>query len=224
VLRTSISVAAAAIAATCALSACGPVRVGAAAIVGGQRITATTLTDEVNNLKQAYQAGKGKIQLQFSLAQAPQEVLSWMLRFKVRDELAARNHVAVSHGQSERALNTLVPASQGGEAALPNLAIANGLPPDMLLALGRYEAIQNAVVNRLDGGTLPKSNTALQRLSAVLNQRQCVAAKTLNISINPQFGQLDYAQLTVVAAASTLAAPAVPTPKATPVPELSPRC
>lgn len=222
-LRTSISVAAA-IAATCALSACGPVRVGAAAIVGGQRITATTLSDEVNSLKQAYQAGKGKIQLQFQLAQAPQEVLSWMLRFKVRDELAVRNHVAVSHGQSERALATIVPASQGGEAALHNLAVANGLPPDMLLALGRYEAIQNAIVNRLDGGTLPKSNTALQRLSAVLNQRQCVAAKSLNIMVNPQFGRLDYGQISVVPAASTLAAPATPSPKATPAPQLTPRC
>jgi hypothetical protein len=147
-----------------------------------------------------------------------------MLRFRVRDELAVRNHVAVSQGQSERALATIVSQAQGGEAALHNLAVANGLPPDMLLALGRYEAIQNALVSRLDGGTLPKSNTALQRLSAVLNQRQCVAAKNLNITINPQFGRLDYAQLTVIPAVSTLAAPAVPTPKATPVPDLTPRC
>ncbi len=80
--RTSILVIAAAAAATCALSACGPVRMGAAAITGGQRITATTLGDQVTNLESAYQAGKSKIQLQFPLAQAPQQVLGWMLRFR----------------------------------------------------------------------------------------------------------------------------------------------
>lgn len=223
-LRTSISVAAAAVAATVALSACGPVRMGAAAIVGGQRITATTLTNEVQNLQQAYQAGKGKIQLQFPMSQAPQEVLSWILRFKVRDQLAARNHVKVSQGQSERALASIVSPAQGGEAALHNLAVANGLPPDMILALGRYEAIQTAVVNRLDGGTLPKSNVALQRLSSVLNLRQCVAAKSLDIVINPQFGRLNYAQISVIPSVSSVAAPASPSPGATPAPELSPRC
>ena len=38
-----------------------------------------------------------------------------------------------------------------------NLAVANGLPPDMLPDLGRYQAIENTLVDRLDGGTLPKS-------------------------------------------------------------------
>ena len=71
-LRTSISVTAAAIAATCALAACGPVRMGSAAVVGSERISATTLSNEVANLTQAYQANKSKIQLQFPLSEAPQ--------------------------------------------------------------------------------------------------------------------------------------------------------
>jgi hypothetical protein len=60
-----VFVLAAAAAATCALSACGPVKMGSAAITGGQRLTMTTLSDQVTDLENAVQAGRGKIQLQF---------------------------------------------------------------------------------------------------------------------------------------------------------------
>ena len=221
-LRTSIAVTAAAIAATCALAACGPVRMGSAAILGNERISATTLNNEVANLQQAYQANKSKIQLQFPLSQAPQAVLAWLVRFKVRDQMAARNHVAVSSGQSERALAAI--AAQAGPTGIKNLAVANGLPPDLLPALGRYEAIQNALVNRMDGGTLPKSTVAQQAIGAALNRRQCEAAKSLNILINPQFGRMDYNQLTVIPSASHLSAPVTPAPSPTPAPALKPPC
>src|SRR5262249_49880070 len=107
VLRTSVCVTAAAAAATCALAACGPVQMGTAAIVGGQRISATKLSSEVSGLQTYYQANKAKIQLQFALSQAPQQVLGWLLRFRILDELAVRNHVSVSTGQSQRALHNI---------------------------------------------------------------------------------------------------------------------
>ena len=221
-LRTAVSVTAAAIAATCALAACGPVQMGSAAILGNERITSTTLSDQVANLQQAYQANKSKIQLQFPLSQAPQEVLSWLVRFRVRDEMAARNHVAVSSGQSERALAAI--AAQAGPTGIKNLAVANGLPPDLLPNLGRYEAIQNALVNRMDGGTLPKSTAAQQALGAALALRQCRAAKAMNIRLNPRFGQLDYSQLSVIPAATALSAPVTPSPSPSTRPALKPPC
>jgi hypothetical protein len=195
---------------------------GSAAILGNERISATTLGNEVANLQQAYQANKSKIQLQFPLSQAPQQVLAWLVRFRVRDQMAVRNHVAVSDGQSQRALAAI--AAQAGSAGIKNLAVANGLPPDLLPALGRYEAIQNALVNKLDGGTLPKSTAAQQALGAVLNRRQCEAAKSLNILINPQFGRVDYNQLTVIPAASKLSSAVSPSPSPTPAPALKPPC
>ena len=136
--------------------------------------------------------------------------------------MAARNHVAVSSGQSERALAAI--AAQAGPTGIKNLAVANGLPPDLLPALGRYEAIQNALVNRMDGGTLPKSTVAQQAIGAALNRRQCEAAKSLNILINPQFGRMDYNQLTVIPSASHLSAPVTPAPSPTPAPALKPPC
>ena len=221
-LRTAVSVTAAAIAATCALAACGPVRMGSAAILGNERITSTTLSDQVANLQQAYQANKSKIQLQFPLSQAPQEVLAWLVRFRVRDEMATRNHVKVSSGQSERALASI--AAQAGPSGIKNLAVANGLPPDLLPDLGRYEAIQNALVARMDGGTLPKSTAAQQALGAALALRQCRAAKAMNIMVNPRFGQLDYSQLSVIPAATALSAPVTPSPSPSTRPALKPPC
>ena len=221
-LRTAVSVTAAAIAATCALAACGPTRMGSAAILGNERITSTMLSDQVANLQQWYQAHKSKIQLQFPLSQAPQEVLAWMVRFRVRDEMAARNHVKVSSGQSERALASI--AAQAGPSGIKNLAVANGLPPDLLPDLGRYEAIQNALVAKMDGGTLPKSTAAQQALGAALTLRQCRAAKAMNIRVNPRFGQLDYSQLSIIPAANALSAPVTPAPSPSTRPALKPPC
>jgi hypothetical protein len=222
--RTSIFVlTAAAAAATCALSACGPVRMGAAAISGGDRITSTTLSDQVSSLERAYHAGTG-IQLQFPQSQAPREVLSWLLRFQIRDELAIRNHVVVTTGESQRALSSLARQTGRSGAAFVQLAVANGLAPDMLPDLGRYEAIQNDMFARLNGGTLPRTQARVQALSPEFSRRECVAAKSLNIQVNPQFGQLDYATYTVIPAKSPLSEPAAPAPSPSAKPQLTPTC
>jgi hypothetical protein len=222
--RTFVCVIAAAAAATLAVSGCGPVRMGAAAITGGQRITVTTLNDQVTNLEQAYQAGKSSIQLQFPLSQAPRQVLAWLLRFRIRDELAVRNHVVVTPGQSQRALSSLARQTGRTGRAFVQLAVANGVAPDMLPDLGRYEAIQNAMFTRLNGGTLPQTQARFQALSAQFSHRECVAAKSLSIQVNPQFGRMDYASLSVIAAPSRLSAPSAPAPSPTARPRLTPPC
>ena len=222
--RTSVFVIAAAAAATCALSACGPVKMGSAAITGGQRLTSTTLTDQVTALENAYQASNGKIQLQFPKSEAPQEVLGWLLRFRIRDELAARNHVVVTAGESQRALAALAQQTGRTGPAFVQLAVANGIAPDMLPELGRYEAIQRDMFVRLNGGTLPRTQARVTILNVQFNHRECVAAKSLNIQVNPQYGQLDYRTYSVVPAPSTLSAPATPAPSQTPKPQLTPAC
>jgi hypothetical protein len=219
-----VFVIAAAAAATCALSACGPVKMGSAAITGGQRLTSTTLSDQVTDLENAYQASHGKIQLQFPKSQAPQQVLGWLLRFRIRDELAARNHVAVTAGESQRALAALAQQTGRTGPAFVQLAVANGIAPDMLPELGRYEAIQKDMFIRLNGGTLPRTQARVQALSLQFNHRECVAAKSMNIQVSPQFGQLDYRTYSVVPAPSTLSAPATPAPSRTPKPQLTPAC
>ena len=222
--RTSVFVIAAAAAATCALSACGPVKMGSAAITGGQRLTSTTLSAQVTDLENAVQAGNGKIQLQFPKSEAPQEVLGWLLRFRIRDELATRNHVVVTAGESQRALAALAHQTGRTGPAFVQLAVANGIAPDMLPELGRYEAIQRDMFVRLNGGTLPRTQARVAILNVQFNHRECVAAKSLSIQVNPQYGQLDYRTYSVVPAPSTLSAPATPAPSRTPKPQLTPAC
>ena len=223
--RTSAFVIAAAVAAACALSACGPVKMGSAAITGGQRLTATTLSEQVTALEQAYQASKGRIQLQFPKSEAPRQVLSWLLRFRIRDELAARNHVFVTAGESYNALNLLQKQTGRTGPAFDQLLVANGIAPDMKPELGRWLAIQNEMFIRLNGGTLPRTQARTQVIGIQFNHRECVAAKSLNIQVNPQYGQMNYsAPFSVIPAPSTLSAPTRPSPSPTPKPQLTPPC
>jgi hypothetical protein len=204
------------------LAACGPVQLGAAAIVGGQRVTTATLTSQVTNLNRTYQADKAKgVQLQFPASQMPQQVLAWLIRFRIRDELAKREGITVTPSEVQRAISTLsAQASSSGGSSLTVLAVANGLPPDLINPdLGRYQAIASALVNRLDGGQQPSSTAAQQALSRTVNHAQCLAAKSLNIKVSPQFGRFDYGQLSIVPPANTLSAPE---PGATPSPAASP--
>jgi lambda repressor-like predicted transcriptional regulator len=211
-----------------ALAACGPVQLGSAAIVGGQRITTSTLTTQVADLSNAYHGGGGKLTISFPASQMPQQVLAWLIRFQVRDQLARREGITVTTGDVQRAVAAITAqVQQSGGASLTALAVQNGLPPDLInTGLGRYQAIANALVSRLDGGNTHPTAAQQQALSQQFNRAQCLAAKSLNIKINPQFGRLDYTQLGIVPAANTLSAPgtAVPTPSPSAQPQFSPPC
>jgi SurA N-terminal domain len=227
--RRVAALAAVALGGCLALTACGPVQLGAVAIVGGQRITSSTLATQVSELNHYYNAHKAKVQLAYPASQTAQQVLAWMIRFQVRDQLAKREGIKVSPGDIQRAIAeiTAQEAQSGQTGSLTNLAVANGLPPDLVNpGLGRYEAIEVVLIDRL-GGSNATSSTEQQTLSNEFNHDQCVAAKSLHIKINPQYGTLDYTQLNVVAAANTLSAPepgASPSPSATSKPQLSPPC
>jgi hypothetical protein len=227
VLRTPITLTAAALAAALTLSACGTVRLGAAAVTNTDRIPSSTVAAQVNDLNSAYQANKGKVELQFAASQMPQVVLSWLLRFRVRQEMAKRYGITVSNTDVQQALNSATAQARQTGATLTQLALANGVPPDQINELGRYLAIQDAVLTRLDGGKLPTASAPLQALGTQFATSQCRAAKSLGILVNPQFGQLDYRQIAVVAVPGKLsAAPGAPSPSpsGTAAPQLTPHC
>lgn len=228
-LRTPITLTAAALAAALALTACGNVQLGAAAVTHTSRIPTATVSAEVSNLDAAYKAHKAKVQLQFPVAQMPQQVLSWLLRFRVREQMAARNHLTITRAETQSALASASAQAKQSGVTLTDLAVANGIPPDQINELGRYVAIQNQLLDRLDGGTLPTASAALQTLGNQFNTYQCRAAKSMGIRVNSQFGQLDYSQVSVIPAPAKLAAAphsASPSPSAspTPSPQLTPAC
>jgi hypothetical protein len=227
VLRTPITLTAAATAAVLALAGCGTVRLGAAAVTNTDRISSATVAAQVSNLNQAHQADKAKVQLQFPAARTPQVVLSWLLRFKVREQMARRYGISVTDQQVQAALAQATAQAKQSGVTLADLAVANGVPPDQIGELGRYIAIQNAVLARLDGGQLPTAQASLAQLGVQFNTSQCRAAKSLGIQVNPQFGELDYGQISVVPARGQLAAvpgPPSPSPTGTAAPQTTPHC
>jgi hypothetical protein len=220
--------AAALVAAGVAVAACGTVKMGAAAIVGNQRISTTNLAAEVSSLSAGYQSYKNQVQLQYPASDMPQQVLAWLVRFRVRDRLAQREGITVTPTEVQQALAAITAQikQSGSTATLAEIAVANGLPPDMLNELGRYQAIETRLLDRLDGGKLPSATAAQQALLAAFNGSQCRAAKSLDIQINPQFGTLDYGTFAIVPATTTLSrpqSPAAPSPSAS-APRLTPPC
>jgi hypothetical protein len=153
-------------------------------------------------------------------------VLSWLLRFEIRDELARQQHIQVTRGDAQRALAEISASirQQSPTATLPQVAVANGLPPDLLPELGQYQAIQTALTDKLDGGHPPATAAGEQLLQARFDHYQCLAAKQLAIDVNPQYGQLDYSSYSVVPAPSTLSAAGSPSPSPSTRPQLKPSC
>lgn len=219
-----MTVAAAVLAVLAGVAGCGSIQLGSAAIVGSQPISSATLTSEVNNLTAAYHHSNGTLQLQFPLSQAPQQVLGWLVRFRIRDEMAARNHLTVTQAQIEAVQAAINAQARQNHTSTANLLVENGLPPDLLPQLSRYQAVELALVRKLNGGQLPTSQTALAGLGRQFDAAQCHAAKSLAIRINPQFGRLDYGQLTIIPSASRLSAPPGGAASPSPAPRLTPPC
>ena len=151
-------------------------------------------------------------------------MLGWLVRFRIRDELAARNHITVTRADTEAVQAAINAQARQNHTSTADLLVANGLPPDLLPQLSRYQAIELALVRKLNGGQFPTSQAALASLSSEFNAAQCRAAKSLAIRINPQFGRLDYGQLSVIPAVSGLSAPPGGEPSPSAAPRLTAPC
>ena len=228
VLRRLIKVSAVALGAGLVVTACSPVKLGSAAIVGNERITIATLDTEVANLSRTVKLYPGTVQL--SQAQQTQQTLTWLIRFKINDELARRAGITVSTAEAQKALAEIYSAAKASAQAqgiqnvtLDLILVANGIPPNLADEVGRYQAIDDKFAQQVNGGQEPTSASAQSATTAKLNKARCVAAKALKVQVNPQFGQLDYNQVAVVAAPGTVARPAGPA-KAPSTSGLTPAC
>lgn len=210
----------------CAIAACaaliplagcgsGPVQMGAAAIVGGQRITTATLADDVAGLNHAYQANPALAgQLQYKPTQMPQLVLTWLVRFQILDSVARDRGLQVSPADSQRGVAAAeqIFQEQTQQSISPStLAVANAMPPSLLPQFGRFEAILAKLTVLYTGGRQPTSQQDQQAQSQIVDQRLAAdigsATKNLNIKVNPRYGQLDTSQLTIGSAPDKLSRP-----------------
>ena len=134
--RRLVTTSAVVIGAALVVTACSPVKVGSAAIVGNERITIATLDTEVTNLSRTAKLYPGTVQL--SQVQQTQQTLTWLIRFKVNDELARQAGITVSTAQAQKALaDDLLAAKSTAQAqGIPNVTlhlilVANGIPPNL---------------------------------------------------------------------------------------------
>lgn len=225
--RRAAVLTAAAAAACVAVSACGTVQMGAAAITGNTRISSATLTAEVANLNAAYKADRAKnISPQRSTGQETQQVLTWLITFQIYDKVAQQHGINVTPAQVHDQLygpKGLSASAKQSHVTLPEYVSAGGaLPPDLVPQLGRYFAILSALEYRLDGGKAPSSTKGQDKLGSAVDHAQCVASKSLGVRVNPQYGVFDYSSYSVVPAPPTLAAN--PSPSKTTAIKRTPPC
>jgi hypothetical protein len=228
VLRKLVKVSAVVLGAGLVVAGCSPVKMGAAAIVGSQRITIATLATEVTNLSQSVKLYPGTVQL--SSAQETQQTLTWLVRFRINEELAQQAGITISPEQGQKALAEIYSAAKANAQAqgisnvtLDLILTANGIPPNMAAEVGRYQAIDDQFILRANDGKQPTSTSAQTATTNQLTKARCVAAKALNIQVNPQFGQLNYTQYQVVSAPSMVTNTPGPV-KATSSAGLTPAC
>lgn len=195
-----------------AVAGCAPVQMGAAAIVGSDRITIATLDTEAGKLSAGVAKYPGVVTL--SQQQITQQALSWLIRFQINEQLASQNGITVSPAQAAAAWDTAYAAakSEAEQSGVSNaskelILVANGIPPELGNELGRYLEIGDLYQIQANGGKAPSSSQATA-IEAKLTRAQCLAAKSLNIKVNPQFGRLNYASnFSVVTAPDTVSRP-----------------
>ena len=155
------------------IAACSPVQAGSAAIVGNQRITSSSLDQQVSNLQAAAKPYGSQITL--TSAEQPRAVLTWLIRFSIMDQVAADNDISVTQAQSQAGLSEIQSeaassASQEGYSSATALFLGNGISPQMLPDLGTWVAQESAYQIKANGGKQPTSTGREQRRDGEVQQ------------------------------------------------------
>ena len=217
-ISRTVAVGAAGLGACALIAACSPVKAGAAAIVGNQRITVSSVDTQVSNLQTA---GKSVGGFNLPTAQQPQAVLTWLVRFAIMDQVASDSGIAVTQAQVQSGLAEIQSeaaqsASQEGFSSGQALFLGNGISPQMEPGLGRWVAQESAFQIKANGGKAPSTTAETNAVTAKYNTAECQAAKSLNIQVSPQYGRIDYSTYTIVPAANQLSQlPGKPSPAPT---------
>ena len=206
--RTWVKMAVAVAAAGLAASACSTTQFGAAAVTSNSRISAGQLTAQVASLNAQYKADVAKgVKPQRAASQATQQVLTWLILFKVYDKIAAQHQINVTPADAQKQLTALSAQAKSNKVTLDEYVSAAGaVPPDLVPQLGQYFAILSSLELKLNGGKQPSSTAQQTQLQGAVAHQQCLASKALQVQVNPQYGVWDYASYSVVPAPPTLAA------------------
>jgi hypothetical protein len=221
VFGKSFKIAMGALLAGAALTACGPVKTGAAAVVGGDRITIAKLDGAVRQwarelpkypaaqqiVQQSQAQGQGR-QIPFDPSSPQRSALYQLVDMRVWDEVARRDGVRVAQGEVDAFV-----AQNGGTPTLDANVLAQGLPTRYDRDYARVVLLRQTLLKKYgvsaDQPADPQAQQAgLQRLFA----SYAGAGHRLKVSINPRYGSFDFRQMALRPVCPGLSSPDSGTP------------
>ncbi|MFJ2959866.1 SurA N-terminal domain-containing protein [Streptomyces sp. NPDC087270] len=188
--RTAVSTAAVALLlASPALTACGsgPNRTGAAAVVGGQRVTVSTVQARVSDLRTAANGNPQAAQAVSGATQLPTQVLNVIVQTQVVDKALADKGLTVSAGEVQREYDAEVQQLAGGsqKSYEAGMLAQYGTPPDQIDSYLHEKIAITKIIAAL--GYQPGSDGGEKALEDYMVQ----TAKSLHVHINPRYGVWD---------------------------------
>jgi hypothetical protein len=193
------------------LSACDPRQTGAAAVVGGTRISESVVNQDAQDVVEALGKSGGQVPSTDALLRAQVE---FRVDAALVDMAAAKKGIAITQGQVDRLIE-----SSGGRETLTEQFVAQQdlwLPPDQLDALAREFLTQQALgINLAPGKTTDEQGAAA---TAYVTQ----LAKDVGVTVSPRYGTFDTSSLRVGALPNDLSVPAGGAGQATASPTPSP--
>jgi hypothetical protein len=196
VFRKSLKAAVSVLAAGTALTACGPVKPGAAAVIGHDRISVAKLDSAVSRWKkelpahpdaeQIVQNSQPDQHVPFDPSSPRRSALYQLIEIRAWDQVAREKHLSVAQGQVDAFI-----ASKGGRGGLDAYVLAEGLPTSYDDQFARSLLIQQLLLAQY--GINPGQPVTPQQQAQVkqLLADYAGAKKHLGITVNPRFGTFD---------------------------------
>ncbi|HEY9330068.1 MAG TPA: SurA N-terminal domain-containing protein [Streptomyces sp.] len=188
--RTALTVSAALLGAAPLLAACGnQAHPGAAAVVGGDRITVATVQGQVAEVRRAQDTSKQAAQITNQSGQLGRAKLHGLILDRVLDKASADAGVTVTRAEIQQMRQQAV-AQYKGEAGLRAAVLQERwIAPDQIDAFLR-EQIQLTKLGQALGAD-PTTPDGTKILGDALSK----ASKALKVDVNPRFGTWNNQQI-----------------------------
>jgi hypothetical protein len=187
--RTAVSIAAAALLlASPALTACGsgPAQPGAAAVVGGQKITVSLLQSKVNEVRAAQSKSPQAAQLIAAGGKLSTQTLSMLVQNSVIERAAADAGVTVSDGEVQQEHAAALQQFGGSEQALDAALLQQyDIAPTGADSFFRTNVLVGKLIVSL--GFQPGSDGGQTAVVHAISK----TADELGVKINPRYGAWD---------------------------------
>jgi hypothetical protein len=200
-----------------ALTACGPIKTGAAALVGNDRITIAKLNATVDEWSKelpkypaaqqiAQQAQAQGQQVPFDPSSPQRSALYQLVDIRVWEEVARNDGVNAGSGQVDALI-----AQNGGMATLDANVLAQGLPTKYSRDYAKSVLLRQELMKRYGVSTATDQQSQQRALQQVAGSYQ-QAGRRLKLDVNPRYGSFDFQHMALGPVCPTLSKPDSGTP------------